>query len=346
MNKDNLNLDREVENIIKTNGFKIPRDVLDTLIKKYNDNRLVNTITTLVNNKYKEMVSNSIKLADKLMDKGYTFSSKNFNKILSQNKDKYVKKYNLYENTFKEFEALVKKHMKSNTDNEVLPLQNVKSEFNKIFGESYTVDNKSLYIDDNEKPATNNILSLYKNTKNLYNHVFLQSLTYKDCSVEALMAKFNHSEDDVYDAINPVLAALFIPKFSVFEKYTLNANLSRVIHNRYNNIPSDKDYDETLIKAILSDPNETICTGKSKMEDIYRRCNVQVALWNAVSKLRNSICYNKKINKDLLDAVDNCNATDFDTPEFLYFGSEDILLKKILATFSFRPIITRSIPLE
>jgi hypothetical protein len=159
------------------------------------------------------------------------------------------------------------------------------------------------------------------------------------------MAKYDYNKDDIYNAINPVIASLFIPKFAVFEKYSLNANLSRVIHNRYKNISSDNDYDEILVKAILSDPNETICTNKSKMEDLYRRCKVQVALWNTVLNLRNSRCYNEKINKELLDAVDNCNANDFDTPEFMYFGSEDVLLKKILATFSFRPIISKSIPL-
>jgi rRNA-processing protein FCF1 len=161
-----------------------------------------------------------------------------------------------------------------------------------------------------------------------------------------MMAKFDSNKYDIYDAINPVVAALFIPKFAVFEKYTLNANLARVINNRYNNIPSKKDYDENLVEAILADPNETICTNKSKMEDILRRCHVQVALWNAVLSLRNSRCYHNKVNEELLKAVNNCNATDFDTPEFMYFGSEDILLKKLLATFSFRPIITRSIPLS
>jgi cysteinyl-tRNA synthetase len=163
MNKDNLNLDKEVENIIKSNGFKIPRDVLDNLVKKY-DSRIVENITSLVNKRYKEMINMSIKLADKLINKGYTYTSKNFSKWLVENKDKYMKKLNLTENTFEEFKSHLKKYMKKNTYDDVLPLKNVKSEFGKIFGESYTVDNKSLYIDDSEKPATNNILSLYKNT--------------------------------------------------------------------------------------------------------------------------------------------------------------------------------------
>ena len=69
MNKDNLNLDKEVENIIKSNGFKIPRDVLDNLVKKY-DSRIVENITSLVNKRYKEMINMSIKLADKLINSG------------------------------------------------------------------------------------------------------------------------------------------------------------------------------------------------------------------------------------------------------------------------------------
>jgi len=93
-------------------------------------------------------------------------------------------------------------------------------------------------------------------------------------SLDVMNAKFESNKNDVYDAINPVIAALFVPKFKIFEKYTLNSNLARVITNRYNNTSSDKDFDEKLVEAILSDPNETICTNKSKMEDIFKRCKV------------------------------------------------------------------------
>jgi len=173
----NLNLDKEVENIINTNGFKIPREVLDNLSKKY-DNRIVDSITNMVNNKHKDLVNNAIKLSEKLLLKGYTFTDKKLMKFLDSKKDKYMKKLNLNSANYETFISLVKKHLKKNSYEDVLPYNNIKSEFKKIFGEKYTVDNKSLYIDESEKPATNNILALHKNTHNLYKHVFLQSVSY------------------------------------------------------------------------------------------------------------------------------------------------------------------------
>ena len=339
-----MNLNLEVENIINANGFKIPREVLDNLSKKY-DTRIVDSITNMINIKNKDLIKNAGKLSNKLISKGYTFTNKKLMKYLDSKKDKYMKKLNLNNKIYEIFISHVKKFLKNNTFDDVLPYNNNKSEFKKIFGENYTIDNKSLYIDESEKPATNNILALHKNTHNLYKHVFLQSVSYLDMSLDVMNAKFDSNKNDVYDAINPVIAALFIPKFKIFEKYTLNSNLARVITNRYNNTSSDKDFDEKLVEAILSDPNETICTNKSKMEDIFKRCKVQVALWNAVLSLRNARCYQEKVNEELSKAIEHCNAYDFDTPEFMHFGSEDVLLKKILAAFSFRPIITYSVPL-
>ena len=341
----NLNLDKEVENIINNNGFKISREIIESLTNKY-DSRIVATITNMINKKHTDLISKAQKYYNKIQLSGNAKSLKKLNSYLQDNKAKYMKKLGLNDNNYKTFVSLVTKQFRNNTYEDILPYnKNIKSEFKKIFGENYTIDNKSLYIDESEKPITNSILALYKNTHNLYNHVFLQSVSYTDMSEDIMMAKYDSHKNDVYEAISPVIVALYLPKFEIFEKYTLNSNLARVIYNRYNNTNSDKDYDENLVQAILSDPNETICTNKSKMEDILKRCKVQVALWNTVLSLRNGRCYQEKINEDLLKAVDNCNANDFDTPEFLHFGSEDMLLKKLLATFSFRPILTHSIPL-
>ena len=244
-----MNLNLEVENIINANGFKIPREVLDNLSKKY-DTRIVDSITNMINIKNKDLIKNAGKLSNKLISKGYTFTNKKLMKYLDSKKDKYMKKLNLNNKIYEIFISHVKKFLKNNTFDDVLPYNNNKSEFKKIFGENYTIDNKSLYIDESEKPATNNILALHKNTHNLYKHVFLQSVSYLDMSLDVMNAKFDSNKNDVYDAINPVIAALFIPKFKIFEKYTLNSNLARVITNRYNNTSSDKDFDEKLVEAI------------------------------------------------------------------------------------------------
>jgi len=81
------------------------------------------------------------------------------------------------------------------------------------------------------------------------------------------------------------------------------------------------------------------------MEDLKLRYLLQINLWNTVLSMRSGKYFVPLINSALLESIDKCNANDIDTPKFMYLGNEDVILKKILATFSLRPIISESLPI-
>jgi len=81
------------------------------------------------------------------------------------------------------------------------------------------------------------------------------------------------------------------------------------------------------------------------MEDLKLRYLLQINLWNTVLSIRSGKYFVPVINNALLESIDKCNANDIDTPKFMYLGNEDVILKKILATFSLRPIISESLPI-
>jgi hypothetical protein len=74
--------------------------------------------------------------------------------------------------------------------------------------------------------------------------------------------------------------------------------------------------------------------------DFYRRCKIQISLWKNVLSLRNYNFYTENLTNELFESIDRCNVTDIDTPNFLYFGEEEKLIKKILSSISYRPIFT------
>ena len=200
---------------------------------------------------------------------------------------------------------------------------------------STTGFNKNL--NDSDLKYLQEIIKLHALNKPLHANVYLQSLNYKDCNITVISAQFDQNRDIIYNCIHPVLAALFIPKFPIIDSTFLRSNISGLVKNKYNNEPLYRS-DNELFYNLINDPNDVVCDNKSSILDLLNRTQIQSQLWNNVLHLRNGKFYHNTL-PNFLTAIDNCRINKYDSPDMIYGRHDGIILKRILATFSFRPTV-------
>jgi hypothetical protein len=95
---------------------------------------------------------------------------------------------------------------------------------------------------------------------------------------------------------------------------------------------------------LITDPNDVVCNEKSAMADMKMRVDVQTNLWNAVMSLRNGNYYDCN-HTEFTSSLLSCNLSARDSPDLMYSGEEGLIIKRLFATFSFRPTVVASQPI-
>ena len=197
-------------------------------------------------------------------------------------------------------------------------------------------------VSNNELDVLQDILKTHQAHASLHNQVVLQSLTYKDCAVEAVSGNYDKSKHNPYTYVHPIVAALFFPRVKYIDEHMLMASLSSIVSNRYNNYPIKDRPTYELYWDLITDPNETACVGRdgrdSPLVDLRNRVNVQVELWKAVRALRQGRYYESD-TASLMLALDSCKNIGFDSVDTLMLKDEGAILRRLLGAFSFRPTI-------
>lgn len=85
------------------------------------------------------------------------------------------------------------------------------------------------------------------------------------------------------------------------------------------------------------DPNTQICSGSSVMEDLKRRCEVQMMLRNIVNRFRNGQVYNCDFRQFMLTMF-KCQMAPNDHPHLLFMRDEGVLMSRLLNIFSLRTV--------
>ena len=84
-------------------------------------------------------------------------------------------------------------------------------------------------------------------------------------------------------------------------------------------------------------PNTQICSGSSVMEDLKRRCEVQMMLRNIVNRFRNGQVYNCDFRQFMLTMF-KCQMAPNDHPHLLFMRDEGVLMSRLLNIFSLRTV--------
>lgn len=334
-------VDDEVQRLLRKSNGQISSNDFMKLRHKYDDVNLVEKIQRAYLEKHHHISKKAKKFAQLIREK-YSNQQYPFHVLLEKAR-LYKQKYNLSEDEFAEFQRIYEQELVGISSNEVmLPMTNMM----KMLG-SVSVDYQGFNskLNDNDYKYLQEILKLYASSRPLHAQVVLQSLQYTDCAMEAITGQFRpelgHKPGD---SVHPVIAALFFPKVPILEKHFLQSNLAGIVKARYSgeNLTNQPDYE--LFYSLTNDPNDVVCDNRSTVLDLLNRAQVQQQLWNSVLNLRNGQYYNASF-RDFVGSVDMCRLNKNDTPDLIYGRYDGTILKRLLATFSFRPTIVAAAPI-
>ena len=337
-NKRSGSVESEVQKLLRKSG-KVTSVEFARLRSLYKDEDLVNKIQAAYIEKQGNITKKARKFAQLIREK-YADTQTPFH-LLLEKAYKYKVKYDLNDEEFAEFQRIYEQELVGIKSNEVVqPATNIQ----KLLG-GITLDRGfSGKVNESDAKYLQEIVKLYAESRGLHAQVLLQSMQYKDLDFEALNGVYDRNLHRVGEHIHPVVAALFLPKFDVIESFFLFSNIAGIVKKRYNDEMLTNMPDYELFHALSTDPNDVVCDNKSTLADLLTRAKLQVQLWNNVVHLRNGQYYNASF-KDFVGSVDSCRLNRQDTPDLVYGRFDGIIIKRLLAAFSFRPTVVSTTPL-
>jgi len=337
--KDNVSVDVEIQKLFKRSNGKINQQDFVNLRNKYGNEELIEKIQRGFVEKYTMITKKAKKFAQLIRDK-YANSSYPFHVLLEKAK-KYKDKYRLSDEEFSEFQRIYENELVGLKSPDILqPNTNLQ----KLLG-SVNVDYQGFTnaLSDSDYKVLQDVLKLNATSKGLHSQVFLQSMQYQDCGLEALTGKYNRDIHSIANNVHPVIAALFLPRIDVLEQHFIHSNISNIVKTRYNKEQFTSMADVLLYDALIKDPNDVVCDTRSVMVDLYNRAQLQNQLWNNVLSLRNGQYYNASF-AEFITAVDTCKMNKYDSPDLVYGRFDGTILKRLLSAFSFRPTVITVTP--
>ena len=143
----------------------------------------------------------------------------------------------------------------------MFPSTNVTS-FSKLLGTVAVESNNGLSLKDTEYGVLQEIVKIYSMTRTLHASVIIQSMLHNDCSSVALGGRYDQSKHNPAIYVNPLLFALFVPKFNSIDERMLLSNVAGVVKAKHNkeSIATLPDY--ILFYALVTDKNKFTLTEK------------------------------------------------------------------------------------
>ncbi len=260
-------------------------------------------------------------------------------------KARYFKdKYSLTEDEFGEFQRIYELDLIGLKSVEILTHT---TNLSKILGNPLTeisTSKPNVKLSDTDYKKLQEIYKLQSVNKSLHAQIFLQSIRYQDCSLEALSGEYKKSLGHrATDHVHPVIVALFLPKIDNIDSYFLHSNLSEIVYKRFNGQKLNTISNYQLYHGLITDPNDIACDSRSPMDDLLQRVQLQLQLWNCVLNLRNGQYFNESF-RQFISTIDTCKINQYDTPDLVYGRHDGTVLKRVLAAFSYRPTYVTTRP--
>lgn len=247
---------------------------------------------------------------------------------------KYKKKYNFSDDEFQAF-INVAFNDKTFSQGNIYNLPN--TPMAGLLGHSEQSLGK-MNVKANEIDVLQDILKIHQENQELHKQVILQSLTYNTCDAIAITGDYDQKRDNAYSFVDPVIAALFLPKVTLFDTHMIIASITSIVATRYKGLQLKSYPDYQLYYDIITDPNEVACQGnkESSLVDLQNRAKLQVELWKQVRSLRQGRYYNADSSAFSM-ALENCRNNFFDTPDLAYVRDEGTVIRRLFNAFSLRP---------
>jgi len=343
------NVQKEVERLLSEGKTSLTLQDYEKLRRKYpNDDTLYEKVMEAFSERANEVRRTARKFYNLIMKNvlegstsGHTLYS-----ILSLSK-KYAQDNGLSEAEFEEFRRLVETKLERGVDEQpkeekgLFPSTNVTS-FSKLLGTVAVESNSGLQLKEAEYSVLQEITKIYSMTKTLHASVIIQSMLHTDCSTVALSGRYDAGKHNPAVYVNPLLFALFVPKFNSVDERMLLSNIASIVKAKYQkeSIATLPDY--RLFYALVTDKNDVVCDSESPIKDLRNRILLQQHLWNSVIALRAGKYFDVTA-AEFVNSIDNCKFSIY-SPEVANMGDETVILKRLFAAFSFNPITVVSAP--
>lgn len=262
--------------------------------------------------------------------------------ILLKKALKYKNKSNMSHDEFEAFRRFYQNSLFGTERSGEIGLNHPRTKLSKFLNTTaYPYENSDgLNLKEKDYGIMQDIIKTHRSTEMNHRNVALQSLTYKDCAIEALTGQYHHRFNPMCH-VHPVVAALFLPKFNRLDEHMILSNIAHIFKCKHENKPITNQVDTNLLFHLVTDPNDIVCSERSAIEDIRARVNIQVNLWNSVYALRNGMYYDCNFNA-FVDSIRTCKFDTIDSPDIMYSGEEGMVLKTLFAAFSYRPTLVTS----
>lgn len=321
---------KEVIKLLKM-GDKVKNKDLLQLREKYNDKELVKKIIETFRDKYELIRKNARRFATSIM---HRYSVNTPYHILLEKARKHAEKFNMSDFEFNEFQKILEQEM-AGIDTQKEELKPMTKIMKALGDMNYNITN--LELDETEQKNLDEIIKLYKESKELHYYVILQSILNKNkIEPETTMATYDKNIDDINNPIHPLLVIMFAQKNTELESRFIYSNFTNIVYSRYKNKQFEVRSDYELFYDIINDPMDIVCNSNSTFGDLLYRANLQNQLWYNVLHLRNGKIYNSNFNK-FMSAVDVCTLNKYVNPDFIYGTYDGTILRRLLSAFSYKP---------
>lgn len=319
---------------------RVPDHIINDLKQKVNDEEVLEKIQQVFYERLEYIKKRSSKFTKLVYNK---YGQKNIPLHIVLEKAKhYKKKYNLSDIEFDEFKNKYQQILfsrKQQVDN--FPVL-ANTAMGQLFGDVNSLN--GLNHKDSEYSIIDEIIRLNAQTKSNHASVIIQSMQYEDVSPVVKSSRYDPLRNNVASSIYPLIAALFIPKITCLDEHFLYSNIANIVQTKYNKEQLTNFADIKLLWSIINDSNDIVCSMDTALSDLKVRANVQNSLWLNVFNMRSGKFF-EAVGMDFINAVDKCKITLYDAPDLLYIGDEGVILKRLLAIFSYRPIIVSTMPI-
>ncbi len=250
---------------------------------------------------------------------------------------KYKVKYNLTDNEFILFIKFVKEKRSEKITNEGVDFINVP--MSRALG--YERQRAHLNINPGEEEIVNEIKKLDANNFELSRRVKLQSYSYtKEKMIQAVNGTYDPKTDDKYSAINPVIAALFIPKIEYFENRIVLADVANMITRLAKGQAITDPATNELYNDLIHDPARNSEAYKlTPMKDLSLRAQIQTCMWDIIMNLRNGKYYVPNFTRRLDSLLNKYPSNTYDNSDVNMAVDSGAWLRKLMNAFSLRPTV-------
>lgn len=336
---------KELDEIFKKNRSGLTVAQLSELRKKYSRKDEADIADKIIDEftKQQKIIKRAAQKFYKFISKKYGSGSYTASDILKKSM-KIKQKHNWSDAFYREFKRLVEVYISGNIPQTYRPS---KSLIAKTLGMNLpdVQEEPQMNVSGPDAQYVEKMIQAYKKTKSQWANLSYQTFLYRSVSAEVVNGKFDPNKDDCLSHVHPVIALLFGRKISYFEERFLYANLPGIIKARSEGKPIATRPDAEFVNALITDPQDVLCSANSQIQDLYQRSLILAEVWAQAYNFRNGKFYGKN-SKNFLAELNECRLSSYDMPDLTFVADVGAVFRQLISVAAIRPTIIMTAPVQ